>query len=383
MVQLGIEVLLTDRMELIRGKAIGLVTNYTMTDSHYRPVIDLLAENREWQLKKLFGPEHGVQNAAKEGEHVHSGIDSNTGLPVFSLYGETRKPTSEMLSALDAIVMDLQDIGSRYYTNMNTVYYCMEACAALGLPCIILDRPNPINGVTREGIILESEFRSFVGLHLIPNRHGLTMGELAQFFNQNLKPQCDLTVVETRGWLRTQLLSETNLPFVPSSPNTTNLDMCLLYPGTCFFEGVNVSLGRGTTHPFEVVGAPYIDGHRLSDWFNAQKLPGVVSRPTYFTPTYSQYTGELCKGIQLHVIDSKNLESVRTGVTLLQGIHDLFPNLFEFIKGAEGRPLFIDLLAGTDELRRLVEEGEGLRYLTESREGVERFTREIKDFELY
>jgi uncharacterized protein YbbC (DUF1343 family) len=382
-VQLGIEVLLTDRLDLIRRKRIGLVSNYTMTDSNYRPVIDLLAQNKEWQLIKLFGPEHGVKTAAKEGEHVSSGTDENTGLPVYSLYGKTRQPDAEMLADLDVLVIDLQDIGSRYYTNMNTVYYCMEACGKKGLPCLVLDRPNPINGVSREGNILNPEFRSFVGMHPIPNRHGLTMGELAHFFNDEMEPKCDLTVVEIRDWDRHSLLSETGLPFIPSSPNTANLDMCLLYPGACFFEGVNVSLGRGTAHPFEVVGAPYIDGHRLSAWFNEQNLPGIVSRPTYFTPTYSQYTGKLCNGIHLHITKPKVLEPVRIGLTLLQGVNALFPKAFDFLGVAEGKRPFIDLLAGSDRLRELVVKEEALTYLTDSRNELDKFSREIKRFELY
>lgn len=383
MVQLGIEVLLTDRLELIRGKRMGLVSNYTMTDSNYRPVINLLAENKDWKLMKLFGPEHGVKTAAKEGEHVSSETDENTGLPVYSLYGETRQPDADMLSDLDLLVIDLQDIGSRYYTNMNTVYYCMEACGKLGLPCLVLDRPNPINGVSREGNLLDPKFRSFVGMHRIPNRHGLTMGELAVYFNEELNPKCDLTVVEIRGWDRQAILSETGLPFIPSSPNTANLTMCLLYPGTCFFEGVNVSLGRGTAHPFEVIGAPYINGHRLSDWFNEQKLPGIVSRPTYFKPTYSQYTGELCNGVHLHITDAKQLEPVRAGLTLLQGVKILFPSSFDFIGVTEGQRPFIDLLAGTDQLRELVLKEEALRYLTDTQDELEKFSHEIKRFELY
>ena len=383
MVQLGIEVLLTDRLDLIRGKSLGLVSNYTMTDSNYRPVIDLLAQNREWRLIKLFGPEHGVKTAAKEGEHVTSGTDENTGLPVYSLYGETRQPDTEMLADLDVLVIDLQDIGSRYYTNMNTVYYCMEACGKLGLPCLVLDRPNPINGVSREGNILNPECRSFVGMHPIPNRHGLTMGELALYFNDQLDPKCELTVVEIRGWDRRTILSETGLPFVPSSPNTANLDMCLLYPGTCFFEGVNVSLGRGTAHPFEVVGAPYIDGHLLSAWFNEQKLPGIVSRPTYFTPTYSQYTGELCNGVHLHITDPKKLEPVRTGLLLLQGVKELFSKTFNFIGVSEGKRPFIDLLAGTDRLRELMLKEEALTYLSDSQGDLSAFSREISRFEIY
>ncbi|MCL6452266.1 MAG: DUF1343 domain-containing protein [Alicyclobacillus sp.] len=385
-VRLGIEILLERHRALLRGKRVGLVSNYTVTDSALRPVIWLMMEGDEegeWQLAKLFGPEHGVKNSAKEGEHVASTVDEATGLPAYSLYGDTRRPTAEMLADLDVLVVDLHDIGSRYYTNMNTLAYCLEACAELGLPCVVPDRPNPIDGVTREGNILDMAFASFVGMHPIPNRHGLTMGELALFINNRLEKRCDLTVIPVSGWEPSMLLCETGLPFVPSSPNTTSLDMCLLYPGTCFFEGVNLSLGRGTTHPFEMVGAPFVKAHELTKWFNAQGLPGVTGRPVYFVPTYSQYTGELCEGVALHVTDARALEPVRTGITLLQGVAALYPNAFQFLGlDRPGHP-FIDLLAGTDRLRRLVEAGRASDYLDEARADLEAFNREMEAYELY
>ena len=383
MIQLGIEVLLTSCRDLLKGKRVGLVSNYNVTDSHFRPVIDLLVESDDWQVMKLFGPEHGVKNSAKEGEHVSSGTDDHTGLPVFSLYGETRKPSADMLTGLDILVIDLQDIGCRYYTNMNTMAYCMEACAEIGLPCLVLDRPNPINGTDREGTILDLEYRSFVGMHAIPNRHGLTMGELANYFNQHMEPRCDLTVIEVHGWKRETILSETGLPFIPSSPNTDSLEMCLLYPGTCLFEGTNVSLGRGTANPFKVLGAPYVNGHLLADWFNQKKLPGVIARPLYFTPTYSQYAGELCSGIQLHVTNPKRLKSVLTGVTLLQGMADLFSNHFNFLQTAEGQRPFIDLLAGTNKLREFLGKGQAITYITDSEFELDAFSKRIKPFEIY
>jgi uncharacterized protein YbbC (DUF1343 family) len=383
MSKLGIEVLLTQRRELLRGRTIGVVSNYNVTDSLIRPIISLLVEDNEWTVAKLFGPEHGVKNSAKEGEEVDFTIDEATGLPAYSLYGRHKKPTPEMLEGLDVLVFDLVDIGARYYTNMNTLAYCMEACAEAGLPIVVLDRPNPIGGETREGNILNMEYASFVGMHPIPNRHGLTMGELAMFFQSRLSTPCDLTVVRMSDWKRSMLLSDTGIPFVPSSPNTTCLDMCLLYPGTCFFEGVNVSVGRGTTHPFEQVGAPYIRGHQLSKWFSHQGLPGVVARPAYFTPTYSQYTGELCEGVFLHMTDPRTLEPVKTGITLLQGIATLYSEKFEFLGvNGPGKP-FIDLLAGNSRLREYIVKGEGLSYLEESRSELEQFNQDIQAVLLY
>lgn len=381
-VQLGVEVLLESQSEEIKGKRIGLVSNYTMTDRRFRPVIDLLADSDDWKVTKLFGPEHGVMNSAKEGEHVSTSTDPHTGLPAYSLYGKSRKPSPEMLDGIEVLVIDLQDIGSRYYTNMNTVYYCMEACGEAGLPCVILDRPNPIDGISREGNILEDRFRSFVGMHPIPNRHGLTMGELAHYFNDCLGGSCDLTVIEAKGWHREMLLTDTRLPFVASSPNTAHLDMCLLYPGTCFFEGTNISVGRGTAFPFQAIGSPYIEGHRLARWFNDQHFPGVLARPLYFVPTYNLYSGELCQGIHLNVTDAKELEPVRTGVSLLQGIAHMYEKDFQFRDEHRERP-FIDLLAGTDQLRSLIRSGKGESYVDDSKEDLEKFSREMKKYEIY
>lgn len=394
MVRLGIDGLLYNRQELLRGKRVGLVSNYTVTDAEFRPVIRLLAEQGKaqkssvdggirWQLTKLFGPEHGVKNSAKEGEHVANSIDEGTGLPAFSLYGESRRPSQEMLSDLDVLVIDLHDIGCRYYTNMNTLAYCMEACSEIGLPCVVPDRPNPINGISREGNILDMTYKSFVGMHPIPNRHGLTMGELALLINDSLQKPCDLTVVPMVGWHREMLLSETGIPFVPSSPNTASLDMCLLYPGTCLFEGVNLSVGRGTAHPFETIGSPFVKANELTDWFNSQGLPGVKGRPIYFVPTYSQYTGEMCEGIALQITDRRVLEPVKTGITLLQGIAEFYADDFQFL-GVDrpGNP-FIDLLAGTPALRTLVEQGRAIEYLTDSADKLEAFNRDIKDYEIY
>lgn len=381
-VQLGVEVLLESQSRLLQGKRVGLISNYTMTDRHFQPVIDLLVDSTDWEITKLFGPEHGVMNSAKEGEHVSFSVDAHTGIPAYSLYGETRKPSSDMLKDLDIMLIDLQDIGTRYYTNMNTVFLCMEACAEFGLPCIVLDRPNPINGTAREGNILKSEFQSFVGMHSIPNRHGLTMGELARYFNERMGWGCELTVVEAKGWQRNMLLPDTGLPFVASSPNTACFEMCLLYPGTCLFEGTNLSVGRGTAFPFQTIGAPYVDGHRLAGWFNSQNLSGVVARPLYFSPTYSQYQGELCQGVQLHITEADVLEPVKIGITLMEGIARMDECDFQFRDENAERP-FIDLLAGTDQLRSLVRKGQSTEYLDNARAEVERFSREVKDYQIY
>ena len=380
-VRLGIDTLMDGRQDLLRGRRVGVVSNYAMADSALEPVIDVLTRCPAWRVEKLFGPEHGVTNSAREGEHVVSGRDGHTGLPVYSLYGENRRPTVDMVSDLDALVIDLLDIGCRYYTNMNTVANCMEVCADAGISCVVLDRPNPLGGAAREGNILREEYRSFVGGHAILVRHGLTMGELARLFARGI-PDSDLTVVPLQGWRRDMLHPDTGLPFVPPSPNTTGFSMVFLYPGTCLFEGTNVSVGRGTTHPFEVIGAPFVDGHRLAAWFNERRLPGVLARPVYFVPHYSLYSGEPCQGVQLHVTDPAGVEAMRPGLTLLQGVAELYPAQLEFPGESEGKRPFFDLLAGTDELRRLVREGRALEFLL-AREDVDRFAAHVQDILLY
>jgi uncharacterized protein YbbC (DUF1343 family) len=382
MVSPGIEVLLAQKRDLLRGRRVGFVGNYTVTDSHLCPVIDLLWDSHEWRLSVLFGPEHGVKNAAREGERVTSEIDAHTGLMSYSLYGELYKPTGTMLQDVDVLVIDLPDIGSRYYTNMSTMAYCLEACAELDLPVVVLDRPNPLGGVRREGNIPEKSYYSFVGMYPIPNRHGLTLGELAQLYNNELAPRADLTVVQVEGWKREQMFPATGLPFIPASPNTNSFEMCVLYPGTCLFEGTNLSVGRGTANPFATIGAPWVDGHQVASAFNALKLPGVVARPVYFTPRYSVHQGELCSGVQLHVIDAEIVEPVRAGLALLQIMAREYQN-FAFLPGSGKNLPPIDRLAGTDKLRQAVQQGRAWDYLDEARPAVEAFTKQVKPFLLY
>ncbi len=378
--ELGVERLLRQNRQLLKGKRVGLVTNYAVTDRKFRLVVDLLIEAKEWLVTKLFGPEHGMLGCAKEGEHVHSTVDPHTGLTAYSLYGDIQKPTAEMLENLDILVVDLIDIGVRYWTNIATTLYCIEACAELGMPCIILDRPNPISGVMREGNLLNLKFQSFVGFLAIPNRHGLTNGELALFYNSQLEKTCDLKVIPCSGWERSQMQPDTDIPLVSPTPNTTRFDMMLLYAGTCLFEGTNISEGRGTAHPFEVIGAPFANAHKVADIFNKSGLPGVIARPTYFVPTYKKYVGEVCEGVQLHVTDRTALKAVKTGLVLLEIFARLYPKNFEFLppRAEDGRR-FIDLLSGDDKLCRLVEIGRTNEYLQD----LSHFNSTIQPFYLY
>lgn len=383
MVALGIEVLLKKQRHLLTGKQVGLVSNYSTTNRHFCSVVDLLIDDDGWEVSKLFGPEHGMLGCAKEGEDVSSALDTHTGKIAYSLYGQDELPTPEMLDQVDILVVDLVDVGTRYYTNIGTMMNCVEACGELGLPVIVLDRPNPIDGVHREGNLLQPGFSSLVGMLPIPNRHGLTMGELASYHNQRLSRPCELTVVRAEGWKRNTTWPETGLPFISPSPNTTNFEMVALYPGTCLIEGTNLSEGRGTTHPFEIVGAPFADGHLVAKAFAEAGLPGVAARPTYFVPTYQKHSGALCQGVQLHVTDAHRLEPVKTGLILIETFAKLYPDQFTFLEARNDGRCFMDLLAGTEKLREMILAERALDYLKDSLPDLADFNKEIPQFYLY
>jgi uncharacterized protein YbbC (DUF1343 family) len=362
-VKLGVEVLLEEQLHLLEGRRVGLITNHTGVDSKLRSTVDLFHQHPSIQLVALYGPEHGIRGAAAAGEHVASDRDPVTGLPVYSLYGASKKPSAEMLAGVDTLVFDIQDIGVRYYTYPYTLAYCMEAARDLGLRVLVLDRPNPIGGTKVEGNILNPEFKSFVGLYPLPVRHGMTIGELACWFN--LTVGCDLTVVPMKGYRRSMWWDETGIPFVPMSPNTTGLEMAALYGGTCLFEGTNLSEGRGTTKPFEQFGAPWLDGRRLADDLNALNLPGVLFRAVYFTPTFSKHKGEQCQGVQVHVTDRDALQAVELGLHLVKAARDQNPEPFKFLPPyKEGSHCFFDLLAGADAWRLGLEAGTAVADLT-------------------
>ena len=384
MVKLGIDVLLTQERHLIAQKRLALVSNYTMTDARLIPVIDRLQAARNAHLVRLFGPEHGVLNASREGEPVKTGIDAHSGLPAVSLYGDKKAPEVELLRALDAVVIDLADIGSRYYTNPSTLYYTLQAAEQAGIQAIVLDRPNPIGGVAREGHVLDPAYQSFVGMLPVPIRHGLTFGEEALLIRDRFLPTVDLVVVPTAGWERHMLFPDTGLQFVPPSPNTIGFAMTLLYPGTCLFEGTNVSLGRGTPYPFTWLGAPWSDGHAVAAWFNQQHLPGVIARPVYFTPARSWYAGELVSGVALHIVDAQRVHALKTGVTLIQAFLSLYPDQFRFGSQDDGASRsFFDLLAGGPTLREAILSGRTTAYFTEEVRQCAAFTNHVAPYLLY
>lgn len=379
----GLSVLLSQRLDLVRGRRVGLVTNHTGVTPDLEHGADALLRAGV-QVVALFGPEHGVRGDVPAGEPVASATDPATGLPVYSLYGETRRPTPAMLQGVDVLVVDLQDIGIRYYTYPYTMAYVMQAAAAQGIPCIVLDRPNPLGGVAVEGPVLDPAFSSFVGLYPIPVRHGLTLGELALLFNRRFGIGCDLAVVPMAGWRREMVWEDTGLPFVPMSPNTTGPDMAFLYGGTCLVEGTNLSEGRGTAKPFEWVGAPWVDGAALARELNGRGLPGVRARPVFFTPLASKHAGQRCQGVQLHVLDRGALRPVALGLHLLDACRRLWPDRFAFLDPQPGERRFFDLLMGTDQVRRQLEAGVPVEEIAAGwRQGEEEFRRLRAEFLLY
>ena len=358
MVVTGLEKLLGSAIDRVAGKTIGLVANPTTVDSELRHGVDLLHERKEVELAILFGPEHGLRASAQDQIEVGDGADPLTGLPVRSLYGPTRVPTKKMLDGLDAVVFDIQDIGSRYYTYIWTMTHAMEACARDDIELIVLDRPNPINGVHVEGNLIEGSHLSFVGLYPIPNRHGMTSGEIARLVNDEFAVGCRLSVIEMDGWKRSQWFDETGLPWVLPSPNIPSLDTATVYPGACLIEGTNLSEGRGTTRPFEIMGAPWIDGVKLARALTEEDLPGVVFRPLCFEPTFQKFRGQLCGGVQQHVVDRETYRPLRTGYALIRAAHRLWPGEFDWrpppYEYELERPA-IDILAGNGSIRAQLE----------------------------
>ncbi len=381
--KLGIDVFFESRFQEFKGKRIGLVTNMTGVNHRLVPTIDLFHAHPDIELTALYGPEHGIRGDAKEGEKLDSFIDPYTKVPVYSLYGASKKPSKQMLDSVDVIFFDLQDIGARYYTFIYTMAYVMEACAEHGKHFVVLDRPNPISGSLMEGNLVKEEVQSFVGLYPIPNRHGMTVGEIALLYKHEFGINCELTVIPMDGWERDMYYDQTGLFWVPPSPNTTGIDMSILYPGTCLVEGTNLSEGRGTTRPFEFIGSPYIDGYRLAKVFNGKGLPGVLARPISFMPTYQKHKDKVCEGVQLHVVDRHSLHSLKTGLTLIETIAEMYPNDFEFLEHSENRKFFFDLLAGTKALRARILNGDTKGFLEECEEELHYFSKQKQPYLLY
>lgn len=361
-VKTGADLLVLKYFHLIEGKRIGLVTNHTGRLANGVFLADALHANSATKIVALFGPEHGIRGDAPDGAKMSDTIDAATGVPAYSLYGKINKPTPEMLKNIDVLMYDIQDIGARFYTYISTLSYAMEAAAEAGIPFLVLDRPNPIRGLGVEGFIREDSLRTFVGLHPIPISHGMTTGELATLFNEEgwlaNGVKARLTVVRMEGWERTMWYDETDLPWIPPSPNMKYLSTAVVYPGMCLVEGTNLSEGRGTERPFEMIGAPFVRGEVLARQLNDAHLPGVVFDPIEFTPKSDprsaprpKHMDQVCGGVLIRVVERDSFEPVRTGIYVLSAVRRLFPDDFKWRIGG------IDRLAGTKELRQSIDAG--------------------------
>lgn len=369
-VRTGLEVLISDFPNKIRGARIGMVCHPASVDAELRHALDLLQAVGA-RIVAIFGPEHGARGEAQDMEDVEDvPLDPRLGVPVYSLYGATfdsLTPRREQLEGLDALVIDLQDVGARYYTFVWTMALCMEAAGRAGVRVLVCDRPNPIDGVTTEGNLIKPGFESFVGLHPLPNRHGMTPGEIARYVQLWRGVQCELDVLPMRGWRRDMVFEETGLPWVYPSPNMPTVDAARVYPGMCLVEATELSEGRGTCRPFEVAGAPGVDPEALAVELSGRNLAGCRFRPLYFRPKFQKHAGSTCGGVQIHITDRRRFDSCATGVAFLQSVKRVAPEAFawrakpyEFVADIPA----IDLLAGDDKLRLALEEDADLAELT-------------------
>lgn len=381
-VETGLEVLLRDPEVYLGGDRVGVITNPTGVTRDLSSLVAVFHRHTDIHLEAVFGPEHGAGGDAQDALSIDHDVDPATGLPAYSLYGETTKPTREMLEGLDHLVFDIQDVGARFYTYSSTLTYALEAAAENYVRFTVLDRPNPINGRDVEGCILERGQESFVGLHPVPIRHGLTLGELALLINE--EAGADLRVVPMEGWTRDMWIEETGLPWVQPSPNIPTPETATVYPGTCLFEGTTASEGRGITRPFEYVGAPWLDGHRWAGELNALGLPGARFRACRFTPAYGRYHGLQCGGVQLHVTDRNRFRPVKTALHMMSTARRMWPDEFRWLPPSyDARPHF-DLLAGTDRLRRDMEAARPVdEIIAEWSGGLERFMESRRRHLLY
>lgn len=362
-VRTGLECLIAQGFALLRGLRIGLVTHPAAVNGRFRHIHEILADAPGVRLAALFGPEHGLMGEEQDLIGVGGGTETESGLRIYSLYGDSfdsLSPTEEQLRGLDVLVIDLQDVGSRYYTFQATMLFCLEAAARQRLRVVVLDRPNPIGGERVEGPLLRKGYESFVGIHTLVTRHGLTIGELARLYQAERNLNVELMVVPCEGWRRDVEFDRTGLPWVLPSPNMPALETALVYPGQCLLEGTNLSEGRGTTRPFELCGAPWIDAPKLCRRLRDESWSGVDFRPVWFRPTFHKFAGQICAGVQLHVTDRQTFQPVRTTLALLAAIREQSGDKFawrrETYEFVSDRPA-IDLLFGSDRERRALEAG--------------------------
>lgn len=365
---------------MLRGRRIGLMTNPTGIDRGFRSAIDILAQR--YDLRALFACEHGVRGNQQAGDAIEAFSDPETNVPVFSLYGKTHRMTQEMLDAFDVFVFDMQDVGARFYTYLYSLSYAMEDCARAQKRVVVLDRPNPLGGSVVSGTLLNERFHSFVGEYAIPTRYGLTIGEYALWVRHHLSLKLELSVIPLAGWKREFLFSDTDLFWVAPSPNCPTPETAFVYHGTCIFEGTNLSEGRGTTLPFQLIGAPYVNGGELERRMGKRLLPGLHFRRASFTPQFSKWQGQVCHGVQVHVTDYKQADPFAGGLLLMEEIRNLHPDVFAFRPPEENTGIgSIDRLLGTDAYRLGKKDAQGL--IDAHRPLIREFEAEKKQFERY
>lgn len=366
-VKSGLDIIERAWPKKLRSARVGLLVHPASVNSTLEHATDICMRAKNFSLSALFGPQHGIHGETQDNMIEWEGFrDTKTGLPVYSLYGKNREPDPKMLADIDVIAVDIQDVGARYYTFIWTLALIMKACDKLEKTVVVLDRPNPIGGHLIEGPVLTPQYRSFVGLHPLPVRHGMTIGEIASYLKQLVYPGLSLYVVRMSGWKRQMWFDDTKLPWVLPSPNMPTIDTATVYPGMCLLEGTNLSEGRGTTRPFEIFGAPFIDSLMLVRRLDEFRLPGVVFRPLSFLPTFHKYAGNVCQGSQIHVTDRTAYKPFLSSVCIIKVVRDLHPQELAWKNPPyeyEAELLPIDILAGTDRVRKDIEKGVSLEMM--------------------
>ena len=384
----GVQRLLKEKIDLIKGESVGLVCNQASVMPDLSHVADVFGQQTAFELTTLFGPQHGIRGDVQDNmiETPHT-TDVRTGRPVYSLYSETREPTEEMLADLDTIVFDMQDVGCRIYTFAYTMANCMRAAKKYGKRVIVCDRPNPIGGTAVEGNVTETAFTSFVGQFEIPTRHGMTLGELAKMFNEHFGIGCELDVVKMAGWQREMYFEQTGLPWVLPSPNMPTVEAAVVFPATVHVEGTELSEGRGTTKPFELNGAPFIDPYVWAAEMDKFEFQGVAFRPCFFQPTFQKWAGQTCGGVQIHVTDRESFTPVVVGIAMIKAAYDLYTEHFQWKQSAyeyvfDKNPF--DVVCGTDKIRKAIEAGVSLKEIEDSwADGLTEFQKLRRPFLLY
>lgn len=388
-IKIGLNIFEKNWPQKLKGSRLGLLVHPASVNNKIEHAVTLFVKSRKFELKALFGPQHGIYGETQDNMVEWEGfLDNRTGIPVFSLYGRTREPESAMLKDMDVLAIDLQDVGSRYYTFIWTMELCMQACEEMDKSVVILDRPDPIGGHIIEGPVLDLHYASFVGQRPLPVRHGMTIGEIGNYLRNEFYSSLDFHIIPMQGWKRKMWFDETGLPWVMPSPNMPTLDTATVYSGMCLLEGTNLSEGRGTTRPFEIFGAPFINPVILVKHLNEFKLEGVVFIPIYFQPTFQKHKGKLCGGAQIYVTNRNKYKPFKTGVAIIKAVHNLYPEHFEWKQPPyeyETEKMPIDILAGTDKLRKDIENGEDLNKMEEWwKEQCEEFNKKVrKKFLLY